>query len=410
MQRVFITGIGMVTPLGVDKSDVWDKLKAGVSAVGPITRFDASDYPTRIAAEVPDFQAGEFMDRKEARRADRFVQLAMAAAHLAVEDGNLDPEREDKDRVGVYISSGIGGLETLATQHQLLLEKGPSKVSPFLIPMMIGNMAAGQVAMRYGFAGAANNIVSACASGGQAIGEALRSLQRGEAEMILAGGAEASIHPIGLAGFCALKALSTRNDDPAAASRPFDQDRDGFVMGEGAAVLVLETERHLVRRGGKAYAELVGYAATNDAHHLTAPHPQAKGATRCMQLALQDAQVQPAEVDYVNAHGTSTQLNDRLETLAIHHVFGAHARRLAVNSTKSMIGHLLGASGAVELAVSALSVHTGFVHPTANYQTQDPECDLDYVPGAGRALPLRVAISNSLGFGGHNCTLVIKRV
>lgn len=409
MQRVFITGIGLVTPLGIGNAEVWQKIKAGTSAVGPITRFDVSEYPTRIAAEVVDFQPGDFMDKKEARRADRFVQFAMAAAQLAVEDSGLDVDRVEKERAGVYISSGIGGLETLAAQHEVLLAKGPSKVSPFLIPMMIGNMAAGQVAIRYGFNGAANNVVSACASGSQAIGEALRLLQRGDVDVVLAGGAEASIHPIGLAGFCALKALSTRNDDPATASRPFDRDRDGFVMGEGAGVLVLETEEHLVRRGGNAYAELVGYAATNDAYHVTAPHPEAKAATQCFQLALRDAGVSPTDVDYINAHGTSTDMNDRLETLAIHNVFGPHAERLAVNSTKSMIGHLLGAAGAVELAVSARSVQEGFLHPTINYQTPDPECDLDYVPNVGRSQPIRVAMSNSLGFGGHNCALVIKR-
>ncbi len=409
MQRVFITGIGMVTPLGLGNSVVWAKMKAGESAVGPITRFDASEYSTRIAAEVPDFQPGDFMDKKEARRTDRFVQFALAAAELAVQDGGLCLEQVDRERAAVYISSGIGGLETLATQHETLLSKGPAKVSPFLIPMMIGNMAAGQVAIRYGFTGAANNIVSACASGGQAIGEAFRSLQRGEADLVLAGGAEASIHPIGLAGFCALRALSTRNDDPATASRPFDLERDGFVMGEGAAVLVLETEEHLVRRGGKAYAELVGYAATNDASHMTAPHPEAKGATRAIQLALADADLQPNEVQYINAHGTSTDMNDRLETLAIKNVFAEHAGLLAVNSTKSMIGHLLGAAGAVELAVTALSVQAGYVHPTINLKNPDPDCDLDYVANVGRDLPIYAALSNSLGFGGHNCTLAVKR-
>jgi 3-oxoacyl-[acyl-carrier-protein] synthase II len=409
MQRIFISGIGMVTPLGIDNQDVWAKMQAGESAVGPITRFDVSAYPTRIAAEVRDFQPVDYMDRKEARRNDRFVQFALAAAQQAVEDSRLNLEQVDKERAGVYISSGIGGLETLAAQHEVLMTKGPSRVSPFLIPMMIGNMAAGQVAIRYGFHGAANNIVSACASGGQAIGEALRAMQRGELDVVLAGGAEACIHPIGLSGFCAMKALSTRNDDPTTASRPFDQDRDGFVMGEGAGVLVLETEEHLVRRGGHAYAELVGYAATNDAYHVTAPHPEAKGATRCMQLALSDAGLLPTDIDYINAHGTSTEMNDRLETLAIHNVFGEYAPKLAVNSTKSMIGHLLGAAGAVELGVAAWSLQAGFVHPTANYQTPDPNCDLDYVPGVGRAMPIRAAMSNSLGFGGHNCALVIKR-
>lgn len=409
MQRVFITGIGLVTPLGLGKDNVWTKLKAGVSAVGPITRFDVSDYPTRIAAEVTAFDPSDFMKKKEAKRTDRFVQFALAAAELAIQDSQLDPKQVDTERASVYISSGIGGLETLAEQHEILLTKGPAKISPFLVPMMIGNMAAGQVAIRYGFTGAANNIVSACASGGQAIGEALRSLQRGDADVILAGGTEASVNPIAVAGFCALRALSTRNDDPQTASRPFDLERDGFVIGEGAAVLVLETEAHLVRRGGTAYAELVGYGATNDASHVTAPHPEAKGATRAMQLALADAGLEPSEIDYINAHGTSTDMNDRLETLAIRNVFQAEAERLVVNSTKSMIGHLLGAAGAVELAVSALSIREGYVHPTINLKTKDPNCDLDYVANQGRAMPIRAALSNSLGFGGHNCTLAIRR-
>lgn len=409
MQRVFITGIGLVTPLGLGKDHVWTKLKAGESAIGPITRFDATDYPTRIAAEVTAFDPSDFMEKKDAKRTDRFVQFALAASELAIQDSQLNLKQVDAERASVYISSGIGGLETLAVQHEVLLNKGPAKVSPFLVPMMIGNMAAGQVAIRYGFTGAANNIVSACASGGQAIGEALRSLQRGEADVILAGGTEASVNPIALAGFCALRALSTRNDDPQTASRPFDLERDGFVMGEGAAVLVLETEEHLVRRGGTAYAELVGYAATNDASHMTAPHPEAKGATRAMQLAMADAGLEPGDVDYINAHGTSTDMNDRLETLAIRNVFQAEADRLVVNSTKSMIGHLLGAAGAVELAVSALSIQEGYVHPTVNLKTADPDCDLDYVANQGRALPLRAALSNSLGFGGHNCTLAIRR-
>ena len=409
MQRVFITGIGLVTPLGLGKDNVWTKLKAGVSAVGPITRFDVSDYPTRIAAEVTAFDPSDFMKKKEAKRTDRFVQFALAATELAIQDSQLDAKRVDTERASVYISSGIGGLETLAEQHEILLTKGPAKISPFLVPMMIGNMAAGQVAIRYGFTGAANNIVSACASGGQAIGEALRSLQRGDADVILAGGTEASVNPIAVAGFCALRALSTRNDDPQTASRPFDLERDGFVIGEGAAVLVLETEAHLVRRGGTAYAELVGYGATNDASHVTAPHPEAKGATRAMQLALADAGLEPSEIDYINAHGTSTDMNDRLETLAIRNVFQAEAERLVVNSTKSMIGHLLGAAGAVELAVSALSIREGYVHPTINLKTKDPNCDLDYVANQGRAMPIRAALSNSLGFGGHNCTLAIRR-
>lgn len=397
----------MVTPLGLDKEGVWSRLKDGVSAVGPITRFDTTDYPTRIAAEITAFDPKDFMDRKEAKRSDRFVQFAVAAAELALQDSRLDLEKIDKERASIYISSGIGGLETLTEQHQVLQAKGPSKVSPFLVPMMIGNMAAGQVAIRYGFCGAANNVVSACASGGQAIGEALRCLQRGEADIVLAGGTEASINPISLAGFCALRALSTRNDDPQGASRPFDAERDGFVMGEGAAVLVLETEEHLVRRGGSAYAQLVGYGVTNDANHMTAPHPEAKGAIRAMRLALADGGLEPSNIDYINAHGTSTPMNDRLETLAIRQVFQADAERLVVNSTKSMLGHLLGAAGAVELAVTVLSLKEGFVHPTINLQTKDPDCDLNYVANQGRPLPIRAALSNSLGFGGHNCTLAI---
>ncbi len=410
MSRVLITGIGMVTPVGIGNGEVWQSLKAGVSGVGPITRFDASEYATRIAAEVKDFKPEEFMDKKEARRTDRFVQFAVAAAKLAVDDSGLPLDSVDKTRVGVVISSGIGGIETLETQHKLLLEKGPSRVSPFLIPMMIGNMASGQVAMNFGFQGPANNLVSACASGGQAIGDALRMLQRGEVDVVLAGGSEAAITPIGVAGFCSARAMSTRNDDPARASRPFERDRDGFVMGEGSAVVVLETEEHAMKRQARAYAELAGYAVTNDAYHVTAPHPEAAGATRCLLLALQDAGLKPEDVDYINAHGTSTDLNDKLETLAIRKAFGAHADKLAVSSTKSMLGHLLGAAGAVELAATAWSIYEGYVHPTINYQNADPECDLDYVPNEGRQITVRAALSNSLGFGGHNCTLAVKKL
>lgn len=410
MSRVLITGMGMVTPVGIGNADVWQKVKSGVSGIGPITRFDASEYATRIAAEVKDFRPEEFMDKKEARRADRFVQFAVAAAKLAMADSGMQLDAIDKTRVGVVISSGIGGIETLEAQHQLLMEKGPSRVSPFLIPMMIGNMASGQVAISFGFKGPANNIVSACASGSQAVGEALRMLQRGEVDVVLAGGSEAAITPIGVAGFCSARAMSTRNDDPVHASRPFDLERDGFVMGEGSAVVVLETEEHAIKRGARAYAELAGYAVTNDAYHVTAPHPEAEGATRCLQLVLQDAGLNPEDVDYINAHGTSTDLNDKLETMAIRNAFGQHANRLAVSSTKSMLGHLLGAAGAVELAVTAWSVYEGYVHPTINYQNPDPACDLDYVPNQGRQMAVRAALSNSLGFGGHNCTLAVKKL
>ncbi|MBE3572639.1 MAG: beta-ketoacyl-ACP synthase II [Moorella humiferrea] len=409
-QRVVITGLGAITPVGTGKDNFWQALVAGKSGIGPITRFDAGEMPVRFAGEVKDFDPGLFFDRKEARRMDRFAQYAVAAARMAVEDAKLDLEREDRDRIGVIFATGIGGMETFEEQTRVLMEKGPNRVSPFFVPMMIANMAAGQISINLGVRGVNFTVVNACASGANAIGEAFRTLQRGDADVIITGGSEASVTPLTVAGFAAMKALSTRNEAPEKASRPFDRGRDGFVLGEGAGVMVLETLEHAVARGAAIYAEIVGYGCTADAYHITAPAPDGAAASRAMTLALEDAGLKPEEIDYINAHGTSTELNDRQETLAIKKVFGEHAYRLAISSTKSMTGHLLGAAGAVELVATALTVHTGVIHPTINYEEPDPECDLDYVPNAARQQEIRVAISNSFGFGGHNVTIALRRI
>ncbi|PRR69154.1 beta-ketoacyl-ACP synthase II [Neomoorella humiferrea] len=409
-QRVVITGLGAITPVGTGKDNFWQALVAGKSGIGPITRFDAGEMPVRFAGEVKDFDPGLFFDRKEARRMDRFAQYAVAAARMAVEDAKLDLEREDRDRIGVIFATGIGGMETFEEQTRVLMEKGPNRVSPFFVPMMIANMAAGQISIHLGVRGVNFTVVNACASGANAIGEAFRTLQRGDADVIITGGSEASVTPLTVAGFAAMKALSTRNDAPERASRPFDRGRDGFVLGEGAGVMVLETLEHAVARGAAIYAEIVGYGCTADAYHITAPAPDGAAASRAMTLALEDAGLKPEEIDYINAHGTSTELNDRQETLAIKKVFGEHAYRLAISSTKSMTGHLLGAAGAVELVATALTVHTGVIHPTINYEEPDPECDLDYVPNAARQQEIRAAISNSFGFGGHNVTIALRRI
>ncbi|MEW8959111.1 3-oxoacyl-[acyl-carrier-protein] synthase 2 [Moorella humiferrea] len=409
-QRVVITGLGAITPVGTGKDNFWQALVAGKSGIGPITRFDAGEMPVRFAGEVKDFDPGLFFDRKEARRMDRFAQYAVAAARMAVEDAKLDLEREDRDRIGVIFATGIGGMETFEEQTRVLMEKGPNRVSPFFVPMMIANMAAGQISINLGVRGVNFTVVNACASGANAIGEAFRTLQRGDADVIITGGSEASVTPLTVAGFAAMKALSTRNDAPERASRPFDRGRDGFVLGEGAGVMVLETLEHAVARGAAIYAEIVGYGCTADAYHITAPAPDGAAASRAMTLALEDAGLKPEEIDYINAHGTSTELNDRQETLAIKKVFGEHAYRLAISSTKSMTGHLLGAAGAVELVATALTVHTGVIHPTINYEEPDPECDLDYVPNAARQQEIRAAISNSFGFGGHNVTIALRRI
>lgn len=409
MRRVVITGLGVVSPIGTGRQAFWESLLAGKSGVEAITRFDTSDFATKIAAEVKDFDPGLYMDKKEAKRMDRFAQYGVAAATLALQDAKLSVSEDNAEHIGVYVSAGIGGMETLENQFAVLREKGPAKVSPFFVPMMIGNMAAGQIAIELGIKGPSSDIVTACASGAQAVGDAARVIERGDIEVMLAGGAECAITPLAVAGFCSARALSTRNDSPHTASRPFDTARDGFVMGEGAGVLVLESLEHALARGAHVYAEVIGYAATNDAFHITSPDPETRGTVRCMRKALADAKLNPHDVDYVNAHGTSTGLNDKLETRAIKEVFGEHAYKLAISSTKSMIGHLLGAAGAVELIATALSIDNGIVHPTVNRTSPDPDCDLDYVPEGARQMPIRAAIKNSFGFGGHNCTIVLAK-
>lgn len=407
--RVVITGMGLITPIGLGKDGFWKATQMGTSGAGPVTRFDAAAFPTRIAAEVKGFEPQNHIDKKSLRRMDRFAQFGVCAAHMAVEDANLKLENEDRYRIGVYVGSGIGGIETYEQQYRVLMDRGPGRVNPFFIPMLISNMGGSQIAIELDIRGPNMCIVTACATATNSIGESLRALQRGEVDVMLAGGAEASITPLAFAGFCSMKAMTTRNDSPEKASRPFDLDRDGFVMGEGAGVLVLETLEHAVKRDAPILAELVGYATNNDAFHVVQPGPEGMGAARAMSDAIADAGLMPQDIDYINAHGTSTDINDRLETQAIKRVFGDHARKLAVSSTKSMTGHLLGASGAVELASAVMALQHGWVPPTINYQTPDPECDLDYVPSQGRPADIRTALSNSLGFGGHNATVVIRR-
>jgi 3-oxoacyl-[acyl-carrier-protein] synthase II len=416
-RRVVVTGLGALTPIGNTADEFWSALKQARSGVGPITRFDAHVksaqgeflYPTRIAGEVRRFDPLKYVDKKEARRLDLFLQYAMACSVMAVEDAGLDTAKVDGDRFGVLIGSGIGGIQTLLSNHDTLREKGPDRVSPFFIPMMIVNMASGLVSMRFGAKGPNSAVVTACATGNHAIGDALRLIQRGDADVMIAGGAEAIIIPLTIAGFCAMKAMSTRNDEPGKASRPFDAGRDGFVCGEGGGVLVLEALDHAVRRDARIYAEIIGYGMTGDAHHMTAPDPEGDGAARAMAAALRDARLDASEVGYINAHGTSTPYNDRFETLAIKRVFGEHARRIAVSSTKSMTGHLLGAAGGVEAIATALALHHGVLPPTINYETPDPDCDLDYVPNQARKQDVEVALSNAFGFGGTNATLVLRK-
>jgi len=408
-RRVVITGVGVISPVGNDAQTFWASLLAGKSGIGPVTHFDASEFPTRIAGEVKDFDPSAFMDKKDVKRTDRFVQFAIAATKMALEDARLKIEEQDPERVGVYIGSGIGGLATWEDQHRVLLEKGPRRVSPFLIPMMIANMAAGQVSIHFGLKGPNSAPITACATGTHAIGDAFKIIQRGEADVMVAGGTEATIRPLAFAGFCAAKAMSTRNDEPEKASRPFDKDRDGFVMGEGAGVLILEELEHAKRRGAPIIAEVIGYGMSADAFHLTQPDPDGDGAKRAMLAAIRDAGIRPEEVDYINAHGTSTELNDKVETQAIKAAFGEHAYKLAISSTKSMTGHMLGAAGAVEAIATALALRDQILPPTINYETPDPACDLDYVPNEARRVPVRVALSNSFGFGGHNATIALKR-
>ncbi len=407
-RRVVVTGLGTVNPLAHEVPTYWQALLAGENGIGRITRFDVTGLPVQIAGEVKAFDPLKRLSRREIRRQDLYTVFALYATAEAVEDARLEGQ-VDPYRVGVLIASGIGGVVTLEQELRKMVAEGPEKVSPFLVPMMIPDMASGAVAMKYGFKGPNFCVVSACASATNAIGEAFRMIQRGDADVIVTGGAEAPLTPLALAGFSNMRALSTRNDEPHRASRPFDAKRDGFVMGEGAGIVVLETLEHAQRRGARIYAEITGYGATEDAHHITAPHPEGEGAYRAMQLALESAGLRPEDIGYINAHGTSTPLNDRVETLAIKRLFGDHAYKVPISSTKSMIGHLLGASGGVEFIATVLSVYHQQVHPTRNLEYPDPECDLDYVPEGARKVAIRHALTNSFGFGGHNASLVVSR-
>ena len=407
--RVVITGLGAVTPLGNTAEEFWASLIQGKSGIGPITRFDSTDFSTRIAGEVKGFDALKFVDKKDDRKLDLYLKYALACAVMAVEDAGLDPAKENGDRFGVLVGSGIGGLSTLLDSHKVLLDKGPDRVSPFFIPMLIINMASGLISMRFGARGPNSSVVTACATGNHAIGDATRIIQRGDADMMIAGGAEAIIIPLTIAGFCQMRAMSTRNEEPTKASRPFDAERDGFVCGEGGGLVVLESLEHARRRDARIYAEVVGYGMTGDAHHMTAPDPEGDGAARAMAAALRDAAVQPSEVGYINAHGTSTPYNDKFETIAIKRVFGEHARRVPVSSTKSMTGHLLGAAGGIEAIATTLTIYHGILPPTINYEKPDPECDLDYVPNQARKQDVEVALSNAFGFGGTNAILAFRK-
>ena len=408
--RVVITGLGAVTPLGNSVEETWKNLLAGKSGVDTITRFDTEGLATTIAALVKDLDAEPFIDRKQLRRMDRNEMYCVVASQKAFDDAGLNPEQLDLNRCGVIIGSGIGGISTLEEQHQTLLDRGPGRVSPFFIPMMIIDMCAGLVAMRYNFRGPNYGTVSACSSAGHAIGDAFRCIQRGEADVMITGGSEAAITKLSMAGFCSARAISRRNDEPQRASRPFDKDRDGFVMGEGSGVIILESLESAKARGARIYAEIIGCGQTCDAYHMTAPDPEGGGASRAMEMAIKDAGIKPEQIEYINSHGTSTDLGDIAETKAIKAVFGQHAQKLAVNSTKSMIGHLLGAAGAVETIVTVKSIREGIIHPTANLENPDPQCDLDFVGDGPRKMKITHALSNSFGFGGHNVTLAFASV
>lgn len=408
-RRVVVTGIGLVTPLGTGTQKTWGNICAGTSGVGLITRFDTSDFAVKIAAEVKDFQAEDFIEKKLAKHLDLYVQYAIAAAKLAFEDSGASIDETNCQRVGVITGCGMGGLPTIEQNHEIFLERGSRKISPFFIPMAIPNMPSGHISMQLGAKGPNLALSTACAAGTHAVGEAYRSIVYGSCDMVITGGSEAVICPLGVGGFSAMKALSTRNDTPAQASRPFDKDRDGFIMSEGSGMLIVEELAHAVKRGATIYAEITGYGASSDAYHIAAPPEDGEGAARCLRLALQDAGLAPEDIDYINAHGTSTPLNDRCETLAIKSVFGDQARRLAISSTKSMTGHMLGAAGGVEAAFTALSIRDQIAPPTVNLHEASPDCDLDYVPNQARKMEIRAAVSNSFGFGGTNGVLVMQR-
>lgn len=409
MRRVVVTGLGVISPVGNDKETFWTNIKNGVCGIDKVTRFDASDYSCQVAGEVKDFDPTQYIEKKDAKRMDRYTQFSVAAAKMAIEDSGLDLEKVDLNRFGVITGSGIGGIETFEAQMKTMLEKGPGRVSPFFIPMMISNIAAAQIAIMTGAKGANFNVTSACASGTNAIGEAFRNIKYGACDVMCTGGAEAAVTPISFAGFCNMKAMTTRNDDPKRASIPFDADRDGFVLSEGAGLLILEELEHAKARGARIYCEMVGYGATDDAFHITAPAENGEGGARAMQLAIDEAGVPASAVDYINAHGTSTPYNDKFETAAIKTVFGSHAKELAVSSTKSMTGHLLGGAGGVEGAICALSLKEGYIPQTIGLEKPDPDCDLDYVTDGGREQEIQFALSNSLGFGGHNASILFKK-
>jgi len=410
MRRVVVTGIGVVSPLGTGNRKNWDALLAGVSGIDRLTRFDAGDFPVQIAGEVKDFNPEDFIEKKEIKKMDLFIQYALAAAQFAMEDSGLQITEENAERVGVLVGAGLGGLPTIEKYHTALLDGGYKKISPFFIPMLITNLAPGHISIKYGAKGPNVSSVSACATGTHSIGDAYQMIRRGDADAMIAGGTESVVTPLAIGGFAVMRALSTRNDDPQAASRPFEKNRDGFVLAEGAGIVILEEYEAAKKRGAKIYGEVVGYGLTGDAYHLTAPSPGGEGAARCMKMALENAGVNPEEVDFINAHGTSTPMNDLYETLAIKQVFGAHASKLMVSSTKSMTGHLLGAAGGIEAVYTLMSMQNGIATPTINYQEPDPECDLDFVPNTPREARISCALSNSFGFGGTNATLLFRKV
>ncbi|EGO89235.1 beta-ketoacyl-ACP synthase II [Clostridium botulinum C] len=406
--RVVITGIGAITPIGNDANTFWNSIKDGKCGIDKITAFDTTDYKAKLAAEVKDFEVTNYIDKREARRLDKFCHFALAAADEAMRDSGLNEDNVDKERMGVIVGSGVGGIATIEEQHNKLLQKGPNRVTPFFIPMIISNMAAGNIAIKFGAKGICTNIVTACATGTHAIGEAFHNIRNGISDVIIAGGAEASITPLAVAGFTSLTALST-SEDKERASIPFDKERHGFVMGEGSGIVVLESLENALKRNAKIYAEVVGYGATCDAYHITSPSPNGEGGARAMEIAIKDAEIEKREISYINAHGTSTPYNDKFETAAIKTVFGENAYKIPVSSTKSMTGHLLGAAGAIEAIVCAKSVQEGFIPATIGYKVLDEECDLDYVPNEGRSADLKYVMSNSLGFGGHNSTIILKK-
>ena len=409
MKRVVITGLGPITSIGIGKTSFWNSLIEGKSGIELITKFDTTDFDSKIAAEVKDFEPSDYIDKKESRRMDRFTQFAVAGTKLALEDGKIDVDKLNLDRVGVVIGVGIGGMDTIQTEFTKLQDRGPRRVSPLFIPMMISNMAPGQISMTYGFRGPTMTITTACASSTNAIGESYRMIKTSNVDMMVAGGADASITPISVAGFCSMKALSTRNDNPGKASRSFDKERDGFIIGEGAGILILEELEHALARGANIYGEIVGYGSTSDAFHITQPDPEAKGAERAMKLAIEEAEADYHDVDYINAHGTSTYFNDKLETLAIKNLFKEYAKNINISSTKSMTGHLLGAAGGIEAIATILAIKEGIIPPTINYENPDEECDLNYTPNKAVKRDINYALSNSLGFGGHNATVLFKK-